>query len=755
MGEATPAADPAPAADAKEEPAAKRQKVEGAGPPLYAAGGYVDAGGGWHAHSGGEWLYSVEEKTYFHLPSGQLHLATDDGVAPLPGSGPAAEAAVAPPEESAEAQVAELRGRVKWFNSKKGFGFIEPMGEEGAKDLFVHRNQLRLEGDDVFASLEAGSLVGFNVGETDNGRPCAVNVRVLPEEDANDDEEADDADGASSSGESIELDVEEELRCGLHSDKGPGKENCEDFAVEKSKLPITVLTDQVQETATCFFFGVFDGHGGKHCAEYCADHLAKNIMARLRDRTKTASDEVAMKTALLGGFKQTEHNFIHKAKRSSDMSGSTACTMVVFGPDEQMRLRLFMANLGDSRAVLGKLGGKAVRLTEDHKPNLKEEKRRVDAAGGSVAEVAGIWRVILPAERRLPGTTVGLAVSRAFGDKEFKSYKGADIVGAEPEVTVHEVDWDADEFVILASDGIWDVLSDREAVRIVQQSLRQKQEDEEEEEADAEAAPEAEGTAQPKKRSMEEKAAEVLVKKAREKGSKDDATAMVVKFGWLKIPEDEAAAAPEPAEDEDEEGRKLRAERQALVEEGARRLAEMQVDREADAPNSKEEAVAAALEADSDDEDDAAEPMGLSIMPGMGVGPAGLFGAFAGSGEDDDATGASASTAAPSVPRPAAVRKPVTDDDDIFASLAADGDADADNIFASGQSESASDMAGGLFDELPAPKEAEVAPAFFPALPTSGMGAMPVSAMPVGALDAAALASSKAKKGTEGKALFD
>ena len=145
-----------------------------------------------------------------------------------------------------------------------------------------------------------------------------------------------------------------------------------------------------------------------------------------------------MRTALLGGFKQTEHNFLHKAKRSSEMSGSTACTMAVFSPDEQMRLRLFLANLGDSRAVLGNVTGKVVRLSEDHKPSLPAEKKRVDAAGGSVAEV-GVWRVILPAERRLPGTTMGLAVSRSFGDKEFKGYKGADIVSAKPEISVHEV----------------------------------------------------------------------------------------------------------------------------------------------------------------------------------------------------------------------------------------------------------------------------------------------------------------------------
>merc|ERR1719282_1467643 len=102
--------------------------------------------------------------------------------------------------------------------------------------------------------------------------------------------------------------------------------------------------------------------------------------------------------------------------------------MTVFGPDEEMRLRLFLANIGDSRAVLGKVDGKAVRLTVDHKPNLASEKKRIELEGGSVVEVAGVWRCILPQKRRLSGT-MGLAVSRGFGDKDFKN---PDIVSAEP-----------------------------------------------------------------------------------------------------------------------------------------------------------------------------------------------------------------------------------------------------------------------------------------------------------------------------------
>merc|ERR1719199_2041219 len=109
--------------------------------------------------------------------------------------------------------------------------------------------------------------------------------------------------------------------------------------------------------------------------------------------------------------------------------------MTVFGPDENMRLRLFCANVGDSRAVLGRIDGTAVRLTEDHKPNLPAEKKRIQAKGGAVAEIAGCWRAMLPQTRKMG--IVGLAVSRALGDFQFKN---PDIVSAEPDIRIHEVD---------------------------------------------------------------------------------------------------------------------------------------------------------------------------------------------------------------------------------------------------------------------------------------------------------------------------
>ena len=61
-------------------------------------------------------------------------------------------------------------GTVKWFNSGKGFGFINP--DDGGEDLFVHHSEIKTEG---YASLDEGQKVEFEVGKTEKG-PCATSV---------------------------------------------------------------------------------------------------------------------------------------------------------------------------------------------------------------------------------------------------------------------------------------------------------------------------------------------------------------------------------------------------------------------------------------------------------------------------------------------------------------------------------------------------------------------------------------------------
>lgn len=138
-------------------------------------------------------------------------------------------------------------------------------------------------------------------------------------------------------------------------------------------------------------------------------------------------------------------------------SGTTAVTVVRQGED------LIISNLGDSRAVLGTTtedGITAVQLTTDLKPGLPSEADRIRSCNGRVLalkEEPHIQRVWLPVE-----DSPGLAMSRAFGDFILKNHG----VIAVPDVSFHRLTPN-DQFVVLATDGVWDVLSNEQVVSIV------------------------------------------------------------------------------------------------------------------------------------------------------------------------------------------------------------------------------------------------------------------------------------------------
>ncbi|KAI5455003.1 mgpp2cl-1, protein phosphatase 2C-like protein 1 [Naganishia albida] len=119
----------------------------------------------------------------------------------------------------------------------------------------------------------------------------------------------------------------------------------------------------------------------------------------------------------------------------------------LFIPKSEKGLKrvLYTANVGDARAVLCR-GGKAVRLTYDHKGSDAQEAKRITDAGGFVMN------------NRVNGV---LAVTRSLGDSSMKEF----VVGA-PYTTETTLD-DDDEFLIVACDGLWDVTEDQEAVDLI------------------------------------------------------------------------------------------------------------------------------------------------------------------------------------------------------------------------------------------------------------------------------------------------
>lgn len=212
--------------------------------------------------------------------------------------------------------------------------------------------------------------------------------------------------------------------------------------------------------------GVFDGHGphGHLVARRVRDSLPLRLMSAARASPKTGLDmpAAAWRKAFARAYKAMDKDLRSHPALDSFCSGSTAVTVLKLGTD------LYMANIGDSRAVLGSRdaaagGMAAVQLTVDLKPDVPSEAERIKKCRGRVfalqdePEVPRVW---LPFD-----DAPGLAMARAFGDFCLKDYGVISV----PEF-FHWPLTDKDQFVILASDGVWDVLSNQEAVDIVSSS---------------------------------------------------------------------------------------------------------------------------------------------------------------------------------------------------------------------------------------------------------------------------------------------
>ncbi|CAL1394091.1 unnamed protein product [Linum trigynum] len=179
-------------------------------------------------------------------------------------------------------------------------------------------------------------------------------------------------------------------------------------------------------------FAIFDGHLGHDVANYLQNHLFDNILKEKDFWTDTES-------AIRNAYKKTDEEILGKAL-TLGKGGSTAVTAILIDGE-----KLVVANVGDSRAVLCR-NGLPKQLSVDHEPS--KEKRMIESRGGFVSNIPG----------DVPRVDGQLAVARAFGDKSLKIH-----LSSEPDVSEEAVDDEA-EFIILASDGIWKVMSNEVAV---------------------------------------------------------------------------------------------------------------------------------------------------------------------------------------------------------------------------------------------------------------------------------------------------
>ena len=234
-------------------------------------------------------------------------------------------------------------------------------------------------------------------------------------------------------------------------------------------------------------FATFDGHRGAEVAIFAAEHLPSTLPELLRSGgagsalrasfhlLDTLLTEARMRYELLChspyGVKVSSsvdgpariremEDLASAAGWYPGLSGSTALVALVDVPRQQ----LVVANAGDSRAVLCR-EGRAVALSTDHKPSCVSERRRIEAAGSSVMD----------GYVSTPHSFGGrLAVSRGLGDREHKLSRlppQMQAITAEPELCELALQPEVDEFVLLACDGVWDVLTSDEAVACVRRRL--------------------------------------------------------------------------------------------------------------------------------------------------------------------------------------------------------------------------------------------------------------------------------------------
>eukprot|EP00188_Purpureofilum_apyrenoidigerum_P001952 Plantae.Rhodophyta-Purpureofilum_apyrenoidigerum.ctg21305.p1 GENE.Plantae.Rhodophyta-Purpureofilum_apyrenoidigerum.ctg21305~~Plantae.Rhodophyta-Purpureofilum_apyrenoidigerum.ctg21305.p1 ORF type:complete len:472 (-),score=62.83 Plantae.Rhodophyta-Purpureofilum_apyrenoidigerum.ctg21305:237-1652(-) len=189
--------------------------------------------------------------------------------------------------------------------------------------------------------------------------------------------------------------------------------------------------------------GVYDGHGGDGCVRYVKEYL---IPAMIR---RWYAPESTQESCLIHAYEDLDAAFL-RGYPDTEQSGCTALTLLFAGRE------IFVANAGDCRAVLCR-GGKAVLMSDDQTAQVQSEKVRVEARGGKVEyiENVGQWRV-----------NGEIAVTRSIGDRRLKP-----ALSPTPEVKKFTIT-DEDEFIVMATDGLWDVISPEEAVHMVQTTVR-------------------------------------------------------------------------------------------------------------------------------------------------------------------------------------------------------------------------------------------------------------------------------------------
>ena len=193
------------------------------------------------------------------------------------------------------------------------------------------------------------------------------------------------------------------------------------------------------------FLGIFDGHGGKKVSQYLKNNLPNFFLTKLEKNIFIKNNLFIKYTNQV--YDVLQNNLKEQHPRAVEYCGSTACVCIQMQNNDKNYI--WIINVGDSRAVLCNKEGIAVPLSTDHKPNLAQEKKRIESLGGKIIFDGVDWRI------------KSLSLSRAFGDLDCCPY-----VTHVPEISKYKIS-SKDKFIILACDGLWDALSNQDSVEYI------------------------------------------------------------------------------------------------------------------------------------------------------------------------------------------------------------------------------------------------------------------------------------------------
>ncbi|GAA0183098.1 protein phosphatase [Lithospermum erythrorhizon] len=235
---------------------------------------------------------------------------------------------------------------------------------------------------------------------------------------------------------------------------------------------------QVETGQNATFVGVYDGHGGPEASKFICDHLFTHLL-RLAQENGTINEAV-----LRNAFSATEDGFLTLVRRTLMIKplmaavGSCCLVGVIWEGT------LYVANLGDSRAVVGySFSGnkiKAEQLTRDHNASIEEVRQELRSLHPNDSHIVvlkhGVWRIkgIIQVSRSIGDAYLKrpeFSLDPSFPKFQLPEPLQRPVLRADPSV-VTRVLQQSDKFLIFASDGLWEQLSNQQAVEIVHNNPR-------------------------------------------------------------------------------------------------------------------------------------------------------------------------------------------------------------------------------------------------------------------------------------------